>query len=267
MSSLRNFRVLVTRPLGQSSGLADLLRSHGAEPILIPTIEIAPPSSWCALDAALITLRTFDWIIFTSANAVGAVAQRARTLNLTAVPLPDACRLAAIGSATARAIGEVFARTPDLVPAQAVSESLAAALVPHAAGASMLLVRAAAARDLLPEVLTAAGASITCAEAYRNIFPEGSAQALWKLFSEHPPDAITFTSASTAANLAAILEHAGIKIPRDTLLASIGPITSAAMRDLGWEPAVEAEQATVSSLVESLAEYASRRDCPGGSQG
>ena len=117
----------------------------------------------------------------------------------------------------------------------------------------MLLIRAAVARDLLPEALTAAGAQLTIAEAYRNIVPPEAATQLRALFTDNPPDVITFTSASTVQNLAAILTAANLTIPPQTILASIGPITSLAMRALGFEPSVEAAESTIQSLVEALA--------------
>ncbi len=249
---LQNLRILITRPEGQSSTLATLLVSEGATVIEIPTIAIAPPASYCALDAALTTLRSYDWLVFTSANAVRAFAARARTLNLPANPR----RVAAIGTATARALAETgVAPAADLIPPQAVAESFAEALTPHAPGASMLLIRAAVARDLLPEALTAAGAQVTVAEAYRNIVPPEAATQLRALFTNNPPDAITFTSASTAQNLAEILTAANLGIPPQTILASIGPITSQAMRDLNLEPTIEARQSTIPSLVEALTKF------------
>ncbi len=176
-------RILITRPEGQSSTLAALLHAHGATPIEIPTIALAPPASFCALDAALVTLRTYDWLLFTSANAVRALATRARTLNLP----PHPRRIAAIGPATARALAEAgIALNADLIPPQAVAESLAEALLPHAAGASMLLVRAAEARDLLPEALAAAGAQVTVAEAYRNVVPPAAARGPRPAFCVRP---------------------------------------------------------------------------------
>ena len=242
-------RILITRPEGQSSTLAALLRTHGAIPIEIPTIALAPPASFCALDAALVTLRTFDWLLFTSANAVRAFATRARSLNLP----PHPRRVAAIGPATARALAETgVAQTAGLVPPRAVAESFAEALTPHAAGASMLLVRAAEARDLLPEALAAAGAKVTIVDAYRNIVPPAAAPALAQLFATSPPDAITFTSASTAQNLSAILNAAGLTIPPQSVLASIGPITSQAMRECGLEPTIEAQESTIESLAQAL---------------
>jgi uroporphyrinogen-III synthase len=248
MLPLLNRRILITRARGQASALATQLEALGATPILIPTIEIAPPSSYCAMDAALASIRSFDWLIFTSANAVQSFVDRARLLNLS----PHAKRIAAIGSATAKAITESGMQV-DLIPPQAIAESLAEALLPHAPNSTMLLVRAASARDILPETLTAAGATVTIAEAYRNIIPTESIEELRTLFLTNPPDAITFTSASTAQNLVALLEAASLQIPPKTILASIGPITSQAMRDLNLEPTIEAAEATILSLTKALA--------------
>ena len=250
MTALRNRRILVTRPEGQSSALAELLEARGAIVIQIPTIAIAPPASYCALDAALVTLRTYDWLLFTSANAVRAFAGRARTLNVPANPR----RVAAIGPATARALAETgMASYVDLIPSQAVAETFAEELKPHANGASMLLVRATEARDLLPDVLVAAGAHLTIAEAYRNVVPREAATQLRELFTSSPPDAITFTSASTANNLAAILSAAQLTIPPATILASIGPITTHAMSELNLRATVEANAANIQALVEAIA--------------
>ena len=242
-------RILITRAPHQASELADRLRGLGATPILIPTIEIAPPASFAALDAALARLASFDWLMFTSANAVEAFHRRAQTLNLTLLPH----KIAAIGPATERALNSI-GLTVDLVPQRFVAESLAESLLPEAAGKSFLLVRATAARDTLPDALTAAGATVTIAEAYRNQIPEASIAALETLFSApaHYPDAITFTSASTAANLGALLETSGLSLPGSIVRASIGPITSRALRELGMPPQIEAGESTIPALVEAL---------------
>lgn len=253
MSALVHRRILVTRARTQASALATLLEAQGARPILLPTIEIAPPASWRALDAALSALRSFDWLVFTSANAVHAFMQRARTLQLA----PHPQRIAVIGPATARAVKENgLAAAVDLMPARFVAESFAAALTPHCVGANMLLVRAADARDVLPEALIEGGSNLTIAEAYRNVLPQDSLAALPALFAsdaEEKLDAITFTSASTAHNLAALLKAAGLAAPRGSALASIGPITSAAMRSAGFAPDIEAAESTIESLVAALA--------------
>lgn len=163
---LTNKRILITRTRHQASELATQLEALGATAILVPTIEIAAPSSFAALDAALTCLRTYDWLLFTSANAVEAFHRRAQFLHLTQLPK----HIAVIGPATLIAANAV-GLTVDLLPPQYIAESLAEALLPEAAGKSFLLVRAAEARDTLPETLTAAGATVTIAEAYRNQLP------------------------------------------------------------------------------------------------
>jgi uroporphyrinogen-III synthase len=249
MPTLTNKRILITRTRHQASELAAQLEALGATPILIPTIEIAPPASFAALDAALTCLSTYDWLVFTSPNAVEAFHRRAQFLHLTQLPK----HIAAIGPATLNAANAIDL-TVDLVPPQYIGESLAQALLPEALGKSFLLVRAAEARDTLPEALTAAGATVTIAEAYRNQLPAESLPALHHLFATPAtyPDAITFTSASTARNLCALLEAANLSLPPNIALASIGPITSQALRDLGHEPTIEAAEPTIEALVEAL---------------
>ena len=207
---LTNKRILITRTRHQASDLAAQLEALGATTILIPTIEIVPPNSLQALDAALTCLGTYDWLLFTSANAVEAFHRRALFLHLTQLPK----KIAVIGPATLAAANAI-GLTVDLVPPYYIAESLTEALLPEAPGKSFLLVRAAEARDHLPETLTAAGATVTIAEAYRNQLPPESIPALQTLFAspEHYPDAITFTSASTARNLCALLEAANLNSP------------------------------------------------------
>jgi uroporphyrinogen-III synthase len=250
--SLYQKHIVVTRTRHQASELATQLEALGAIPILIPTIEIVAPVSFNALDAALTCLRTYDWLVFTSANAVEAFHRRAQFHHLTQLPQ----KVAVIGPATLRAANAI-GLTVDLVPPQYVAESLAAVLVPEAEGKSFLLVRAAEARDTLPETLRAAGATITIAEAYRNQVPENSMHALEKLFAspENYPDAITFTSASTARNMFALLEAANLILPPGIALASIGPITTEALLDLGYPPTLEAAEPTIPALVQSLSNH------------
>ncbi len=240
--------MLVTRARKQASALAEMLEAAGATPILIPTIEIEAPSSYRALDHALASLRQYDWLIFTSANAVEMFARRAEAMGLR----PRPRRVAVIGPATAKAVRETLKLRVDCMPDRFVAEGLVEAMRDKAKNASMLLVRAAVARDVVPSALKAAGARVTIANAYRNVVPEESVPEIQELFRSDPPDAITFTSASTAQNLHALLEAAEVRIPEGTVLASIGPITSQAMRELGMEPTVEAKEATIASLVEAL---------------
>ena len=252
MLPLHPRRILITRTRKQASDLAAQLEALGAATILIPTIEIVPPETYTPLDDALARLDTFDWLLFTSVNAVEAFAER-RSLHPPSATTP---KIAVIGPATARDV-ESIGLSVALLPPRYIAESLAESLVPHAHGSRMLLIRAEDARDVLPTTLAQAGADVTIAPAYSNQTPPDSISALQTLFADLTtiPDAITFTSASTARNLIALLDAAGLTLPSAITLASIGPITSKALRELGHEPTIEASEPTIPALVTALADY------------
>jgi len=245
-------RVLITRAPRQASELAGCLRVLGATPILIPTIEIGPPSSFVGLDAALASLSGFDLIAFTSGNAVEAFHERAKLIGVTALPR----QVAAVGPATARAL-QVIGLHVDVMPTTYTAEALAETLAPKASGLRVLLVLAEDAPVILHDALTAAGADVTVAAAYRNRLPEASLVAIASLFGDAAsyPDAVTFTSASTAANLVALMAAARLVLPAKVVRASIGPITSRALRELGLPPHVEAAESTIPALAGALAAH------------
>ncbi len=249
-------RVLVTRAPHQASELADRLRALGATPVLIPTIEIGAPTSLAALDAAIGGLAGFDLVAFTSANAVRAFAERARAAGVAAEPR----RIAVVGPATARAV-EAMGLRPDVIPAVFTAESLAQTLLPEARGCRILLVLAEDAPAVLESALKDGGAEVTVAAAYKNRMPEASLRPVRDLFAEAArlPDAVTFTSASTAANLAALLDAAGLRLPESVGRVSIGPITSQALKELGLPAHVEAAEPTIAALVEAVVAEMQRR--------
>jgi uroporphyrinogen-III synthase len=245
-------RILITRAPHQASELADRLRGLGALPILVPTIEIAEPSSFQALDSALASLTRFDLVAFTSANAVRAFHQRAEHLGLT--PTPH--RIAAVGPATARALESIGLRA-DILPPTFTAESLAKTLLPEVSDRRALLVLAEDAPPTLRDALDAGDADVSVAAAYRNRIPEASLATVTSLFakSSNYPDAVTFTSASTAANLVALLEAAKLTLPTTVIRGSIGPITSRALADLGLPPHIQAAESTIPGLVTALEEH------------
>lgn len=249
-------RILITRAPHQASQLADRLSALGATPILIPTIEIAPPASYAMMDTALTSLSGFDLVAFTSANAVDAFQKRAEMLGIA----PQPRHIAVVGPTTVRAV-EAIGLHADLVPPIFTAESLAQSIIQtvlrEVPGASILLVLAEQAPATLRSALAAAGAYVTVAAAYSNRIPQGSLAAVAELFAEsgRAPDAVTFTSASTACNLIALLEAAGHTLPASVVRASIGPITSRALRDLDLPPHLEAAEPTVAALADALAAY------------
>ena len=244
-------RILITRSPHQASALAEAVRVLGCEPILIPTIEITEPTTFDSLDSAVRQVDTFHWLIFTSANAVEAF-QRRRT------GLCNRCRVAAIGPATARALEAVGLRV-HLQPTHAVAESLAEGLLPYAlqpngSATRFLLIRAEEARDVLPDALRAAGADVTIAAAYRTVIPQASLGEIDRLFAlpERYPDAVTFTSSSTAINLLCLLEVAKLRLPPEVLRVSIGPVTSRTLRDHQIPPHAEAAAPTIAALEQTV---------------
>jgi len=254
--ALSGRRILITRAPHQASQLAEQLSALGATPILIPTIEIAVPSSYVKLDASLADLSCFDLVAFTSANAAEAFQQRAQHLGIAPTPR----RIAVVGPATERAVEAIGLRV-DLIPPIFTAESLAEVIVQtvlaEVPGARILLVLAEQAPATLRSALEAAGACVTVAAAYSNRVPEGSLAAVAALFAEpqNIPDAVTFTSASTAGNLVALLEASGHALPDSVVRASIGPVTSRALNDLGLPPHLEASEPTLDALVGALATH------------
>ena len=245
-------RVAVTRAREQSAALAESLARLGAEVIEAPAIELADPPSWQPLDDALQRLDTFDWIVWTSANAVARLFARLGatgfdSARLTAPP----ARSLAIGPATARAL-RAFA-----IEAEVVDEHRAEGVVERLSRVPLLgrivwLPRALEGRDVLPEALRERGAEVVVTPVYASRPSlEGVAPARVAL-QEGRLDAVTFTSGAIARAFVQALEGASLaKVVR----ASIGPVTSEALNALGIPPQVEAREATVPALVAALVEH------------
>jgi uroporphyrinogen-III synthase/uroporphyrinogen III methyltransferase/synthase len=252
--ALSGKRVLVTRAAHQAGKLSEGLRALGAEPVEVPVLEIRPPESFEPLDAALRQLESYDWLILTSANAVRALDERAAELGIV-LEQPARFKVAAVGEATAAA-----ARKAGLyiafVPESYVAESLVAGLLEgiqfQTAGLRILLARAAVARDVIPDALREAGIVVDVVDAYRNILPEAAPELLRRAV-DAGLDAVTFTSSSSATHLAEAARQAGIAWPFAAIPAvSIGPFTSQTLRDLGWEPAVEANPSDIPGLIAAV---------------
>lgn len=210
------------------------------------------------LDAAIADLASYDWLIFTSANAVEAFHRRIESAGSDAGV--GNARIAAIGPATARAL-ETIGLAAHLVPSQAVAESLTEALLkqvrrPDGSPTRFLLVRAEEARDVLPEALSAPGGEVTIAPAYRTVVAAASIDVIRELFGGATSEvaAITFTSSSAARNLLALCEAAGVSLPASALRVSIGPITSETLRSLDYPPHAEAVTASVAALAQAVRE-------------
>ena len=251
-------RVLVTRAREQASALSDLLIARGAEPVEFPVIRIAPIADTSLLDAALANLGQYDWIVFTSANAVPVVAARLESLGLDGRAFAGA-KIAAIGPATAMSLRRLLGLKADFVPREAVAEGLLADW-PDAemAGKRALVPRALDAREILPEQLRERGAIVDVVSVYETVVDSGEAEALRGQILNGEIDAVTFTSSSTVRNFAQALGITGsgeaFRLPATCVVAAIGPVTADTARELGLEPSVVAAEHTIPGLVSALEE-------------
>jgi uroporphyrinogen-III synthase len=249
---LTNRRILITRAAHQAGQLSQGLRALGAEPVEVPVLEIRPPENLRPLDAALGALAGYDWLIFTSANTVRALVERATTLGAAALSISPQTRIAAIGEATAEAL-----RAADLpvtfTPKNYVAESLLSELKTRWEGKRVLLARASIARDVIPDALRSAGAAVDVIDAYRNVLPDDAPEKL-RLALAAPIHAATFTSSSSVTHLAQAASRAGIPFPLSGIPAvSIGPVTTQTLRNHNWPPSAEANPHDIPALIAAVA--------------
>jgi len=249
-------RVVVTRTRQHASELTTQLTALGAQVLEAPTIEIRPVADTRKADGLLSNLGTFHWIVFTSANGVEAAWQRVRALKKDA-RIFFGLRVGAIGPATAEAL-ERIGIVPDLLPEKFVGEELAKALIEtigseQMRGKRFLMLRADIARPVLREELKKCGASVEDVAIYETARPEKLPEDVLAAIDAGKVDWLTFTSASTAENLHALLSDAQREKVKAAKRLSIGPITSAALAKLGWPATVEAEQHDIGGMVAALA--------------
>ncbi len=249
---LFGWTVVVTRARSQASALVDRLRSAGAGTVELPVIAVTGAADdGAALRAAAERLDRYQWVVFTSANAVDAVMGLVRDARAF-----GSARVAAIGAGTAEALGR-WRLVADLVPGRFVAEGLLdvfpdpappdAAPSDSGGGGRVLLPRAAEARDVLPKGLRAKGWQVDVVEAYRTGRLRPSADALSAVRSAQ---VVTFTSSSTVTGFLEVVERDDVP----PIVACIGPVTADTARSLGLPVDVVAGTHTVDGLVDALVE-------------
>src|SRR5579864_6417052 len=252
---LHGIRVLVGRAKHQAGALSTELKKQGAKVLEIPFIEIRKPKSFQALDSALQDLASYDWLILTSVNGVEAMWERMKKTRLTKRSLTH-LRIAAIGPATKKAI-EQSGATVAVVPKEYVAESVVQSLKDEVQGKRILLVRARIARDVIPRELRKAGADVDVVEAYETVVPRSSGARLRTALKDTNtrPHLVTFTSSSTVKNFVTLLGN-GRRVPSNRMqgmrTASIGPITSSTLRELGLPVDIEASEFTIPGLIAAI---------------
>jgi len=248
--TLEGRRIVVTRAPAQSKELRERLEELGAQVVLLPLVRFLEPENTSDLDRTIRSLEKFDWLIFTSANAVTFFLGRCRALGCwPSGKLPE---IAAVGSATRLAL-EKEGLQASLVPAEFGGARLAAELAGAIAGKSVLLPRSDRAGDELPSLLRKAGANVTEIVAYRTAGPETFDRSLIEAIRRGEADAVTFFSPSALREFQNLVgpEVLAKWNPR-VVFAAVGPVTAEAIRSAGLPVAIEADEATTASLVAAL---------------
>jgi uroporphyrinogen III methyltransferase / synthase len=211
----------------QAESLADLLAEQGAEVLVQPAIEIHDPPDFTPVDQSIERLRTFDWVVFSSSNGVRYFLNRLLqgSSDLRAV---GGAKLACIGPGTAEALASYHLRA-DLIPEEFRAESLAASLADRVAGKRVLLVRASRGREVLAEQLVAAGGLVEQIVAYSSHDVASADPEILRRLQRGQVDWITVTSSAIARSLV----HLFGSDLRQAKLASISPITTGVLRELG----------------------------------
>jgi uroporphyrinogen III methyltransferase/synthase len=248
-------RIVVTRTRKQASALSNKLRALGAHVIELPTIRIEPPANLREFAELVQDAHIYDWIVFTSANGVEAFFDIFFKLYDDAREI-GGVRIAAIGPATAQRVKD-FHLHVDLQPEEFVAEAVVREFKKQGSieNERILVVRAETARDVLPKELSAAGAIVDEASAYRTVPETRDTSGAQRQLAQGGADLITFTSSSTVENFLAL----GLPWPKGMRIASIGPITSKTVRDHGLNVDIEARRHDIDGLVQAISELFAQR--------
>lgn len=250
-------RIAITRPVHQADSAIRQAFELGAQPVLLPAIEILPPADWSAVDDAIARLSDYEWLIFTSANGVDSLLDRLWNQNRDARSLGH-LKIAAIGPQTAEALGRFHLRA-DVVPESYRAEELAAALKPLTAGQRVLWAGANRGRDVLPAELKAAGAEVEKVIVYQNRDATDIPPMARELLEAGEVDWIALSSPSIARSLKKLIgPEALAHLGNRTRLAAISPVTTAAAEEAGLPIHAEAKEYTWPGLFEAI--VAARRD-------
>lgn len=246
-------RILVTRAHHQASQLSRLLLRIGAVPVEMPAIEVKPPQNYDHFDRAILNMKDYQWLIFTSVNGVEAFFNRLHTLNLDTRWLGNV-RIGAIGSATAGALGQRGLRT-DCTPEKHTSQGLLAELRHQdMSGRRVLLPRADIAGKELSLGLSRLGAEVDEVTAYITTAITGGNSPGKKMLLAGEIDIVTFTSSSAVTGLMGTL-GAESEALNKTLVACIGPVTAATAGKSGLRVGITAEKHTMPGLIEAMEQY------------
>jgi len=251
---LRGRRIVVTRAREQAGELIAALEALGAEVVAAPTICIVPLPDLTALRTALTAPAAYDWIVFTSQNAVQVVCDRLPAWGLGPRDLARAA-VAAIGPATAQALSRRGVE-PALVPERFIAEAVVEALAARQdlLGKRVLLPRAREARDALPDGLRALGAAVDVIPVYETVRAPEDGSGLAAALRSGTIDAVTFTSSSSVHGFVEMVGAPAATSGR-FLAVVIGPVTAATARELGLRETIPADEYTTGGVVKALVRH------------
>jgi uroporphyrinogen III methyltransferase/synthase len=251
--------VLVTRPRHQAGDFLRRLEDLGATTLLWPTVEVKPLDDWSLVDKALERLATFHWLVFTSVNGVQNFIKRLRDTGRDLRVLGH-LKLATIGPATTEALRS-YHLEPDLMPAEYRSEALVESLRQQVKGRRVLLARADRGRELLRDELSSV-AEVEQIAVYHQGDSNDPPTAVRNALRSGSVDYVTLTSSNIARSLARQLDEATQRrfIDGSVKIVTISPVTSAAVRELGWPIAAEATEYTTAGVTTALTKLAESVD-------
>ena len=267
---LFGMRIVVTRPRAQAAELVTQLEELGADPIEVPTIQVVAPKNPAPLARVCSRIGDFDWIVFTSANAVSHVMHRVLAGPGDVRDLKGV-RLCAVGPATAEALSQYHIRI-DVVPDEYRATGVVRALARNddLRGTHILLPRADLARDLLPTQLRQAGATVSTVTAYRTTpvdLETAGGPDIYRLLLERQVDIITFTSGSSVKNLVQALgADQAADLLRQVDVACIGPVTAAVATRLAISTTIMPSDYTVPAMVRAIVDHVAARRTRSGNE-
>lgn len=251
--------MVITRAAEQARDLLHGLTEAGAEPLLLPCVAFSPPPNPARLDEALRLLSQFDWVIFTSQNAVDACVQRAASIAVCLNQPSALPTIAAVGPATANAASRAGFRV-DVVAKQFRGEALAQELGASLAGKHVFLPRSNCASAELPKALSMLGANVTEVIAYETGLPKTIDRQVLEAVRNAQVDVLTFFSPSAVRNLVQELGTESVRqLAGRVALAAIGPVTARAMDEKGLRADIVADQARPSALITAIREFFAAR--------
>lgn len=256
-------RMVVTRTREQASELVALLEENGADCLEFPTLHMEPVEDYEVLDNSLNNLSRYQWIIFTSINAITWFFMKLIEKSMDARDLAGP-KIAVIGRATADKL-LTYGISADLIPEKFTGEGLAESLIDSGVkGSEILLPRALKAREILPEMLTRAGAKVTVAPVYRNSPPRQRKEELRQLLENREIELVTFTSSSTVHNFITMLDPTGNEelqaLMKPVTIAVIGPITAKSVQKYGLDIDIQPKQYTIIDMVRAIVNHYRQAD-------